>query len=172
MPLNRTTTRALAASVALVAAGGTVAGAAVFHLPILGFGAANAGASSAVVRTVADVRPAAKIAPIRVVRTRYVDQIVHQHRGAAASRATAPQPSAPVAAASPTAAPTTPPTSTDPVTNPPVVDPPTSNPPVVQPPEPPDSGDGHDGDGSEDHGGHGDHHGDDDSPTTTAPAAQ
>src|SRR4051794_10594294 len=47
--LNRTTTRALAASVAMVAAGGTVAGAAVFHIPVLGFGAVNAGAKTQVV---------------------------------------------------------------------------------------------------------------------------
>ena len=88
MQLTKTTTRAFAASLALVAAGGTIAGAAVFHLPILGLGRADAAS--------AKVAPAPKPAAVAhkarrkvVVKTRYADVIVH-----------VPAPSAPAAAAS------------------------------------------------------------------------
>ena len=42
VPFTKTTIRAFAASIAFVAAGATLAGAAVFHLPVLGFGSASA----------------------------------------------------------------------------------------------------------------------------------
>ena len=168
MPLNRTTTRALAASVALVAAGGTVAGAAVFHIPVLGFGASNAGAAATQFVQASAVRTSAtKALPRRVVKTRYVDQIVHHHSawsGSAgvttAAGVSAPAPAAAPATAAPRhadeAPPTTPPTM-DP-TPPPTEEPPTS--------EPPDDG-GHDS-----HEGHGGHGGGDDNPATTTTTTQ
>ena len=76
VPLTKTTIRALAASIALVAAGATVAGAAVFQLPILGFAQARpcrAAVSPGGTHVV--TRPAA---PVKIVRTRYVDDIVHR----------------------------------------------------------------------------------------------
>ena len=91
MSLNRTTVRALAASVAMFTAGGTVAAAAVFHLPVLGFGAAGVRAPTAQVERVAAVH-AQPVAPIRVVKTRVVNEIVHHHAAAASM-------SAPVASA-------------------------------------------------------------------------
>ena len=156
MPLNRTTTRALAASVALVAAGGTVAAAAVFHLPVLGFGPANAGATPQQVAAVSFHADATKTAPIRVVRTRFVDQIVHRQTGHRASAAP------PVTASAVTTAATT-----HALTTPTAVEHPKS--PVVEPPdapEPPEAGgDDHDGDDEAeqhdgDHDGH-EHGGDD-----------
>ncbi|HTL87658.1 MAG TPA: hypothetical protein VL856_20915 [Acidimicrobiia bacterium] len=77
MPLTQTTTRALAASIAVVAAGATIAGAAVFHLPVFGFGSTSAAnAATAPVRSAPTTTNA--VAPIKVVRTRYVDDIVHR----------------------------------------------------------------------------------------------
>jgi hypothetical protein len=80
MFFTKTKTRALAASVAFVAAGATVAGAAVFQLPILGFGRAQVASATA---TPVDAKPAVtvvrrKIEPKVVVRTRYVTDIVHR----------------------------------------------------------------------------------------------
>lgn len=80
MHLTKSTTRALAASVVFVAAGATVAGAAVFQLPILGFGPANVASASA---STPHVRPPVaavprKVAPKVVVKTRYVDDVVHR----------------------------------------------------------------------------------------------
>ncbi len=103
VPLNKTTTRALAASIAFVAAGTTVAGVAVFHLPVLGFGrAAAASAATAPVRSGHTV--IRKVAPIKVVRTRYVDDIVHRPAPTSAypmmravAATSAPRPAAPVA---------------------------------------------------------------------------
>ena len=84
MQLTKTTTRAFAASLALVAAGGTIAGAAVFHLPILGFGRADAASANG--RAAAAKRPLRsldKAQPKVIVKTRYVDVIVHvPHRRA------------------------------------------------------------------------------------------
>jgi hypothetical protein len=146
VPLNRTTIRALAASVAMLAAGGTVAAAAVFHIPVLGFGAASAGASANRIEQAAAVRPAKPVAPIRVVKTRYVDQIVHHQMAAPAAFA----PTAPPA----TAAPAPMAARATAVTTAPV-----TAPPVTQPPAAPYPGgdDGHEsGDGPESgHGGHG-----------------
>lgn len=163
MPLNRTTTRALAASVALVAAGGTVAGAAVFHIPVLGFGASNAGATATQFAQVAAVRPraATKVMPRRVVKTRYVDQIVHHQSawsGSSATTAATAAPPAPAATAAPRHA------DQAPTSTPPTMDP---NPPAGEPPsapEPPESGHGDDS-----HEGHG---GDDGSPATTTTTTQ
>ena len=77
MQLTKTTTRAFAASLALVAAGGTIAGAAVFHLPILGLGRADA-ASAKVAPTAPKAAPVAHKAHRKViVKTRYADVIVH-----------------------------------------------------------------------------------------------
>lgn len=152
MQLNRTTTRALAASVALVAAGGTLAGAAVFHIPVLGFGAANAGATARQIERVASVDTTAKrVAPIRVVKTRFIDQFVHHRAAAAAAAPAAPAAPAHVRAATRSASHMDEPPSS---TMPPSLDPPSS---------PPTSGgdDGFEGgsdDGSE-HGGHGDQSG-------------
>lgn len=84
MRFTKSTTRALAASVAFVAAGATVAGAAVFQLPILGFGRADlasATASPAGSRPALPVvRPPAKAEVI--VKSRYVDDIVHRRASA------------------------------------------------------------------------------------------
>jgi hypothetical protein len=74
MPLKTSTTRALAASLAFVAAGATVAGAAVFHLPVLGFGRAPSAHAAVPVTPVA----ARKVVPRKVVRTRIVTDIVHR----------------------------------------------------------------------------------------------
>ena len=75
MPFNKTTARAFAASIAFVIAGATLAGAAVFHLPVLGFSSASASAARAPVRK---VLAAHKVTPRRVVRIRYVDDVVHR----------------------------------------------------------------------------------------------
>jgi hypothetical protein len=145
--LNRTTIRALAASVAMVTAGGTVAAAAVFHIPVLGFAAA--GAAPKPVERVAAVHAVAKrVAPIRVVKTRYVDEIVHHHSAAPST----PAPVAPVAARA----------ALTPVRAASVV-PPMTAPPVAQPPVSPVPG-GEDGHESDD-GGHGDHGSGGDAPT-------
>jgi hypothetical protein len=96
--LTKTTTRAIAFSIALVAAGATVAGAAVFQLPILGFGRAAAGATAAPAR-----RPVAphKIRPNVIVKTRIVDDIVHRPAPTRAYGAPASTPSpAPMVAVS------------------------------------------------------------------------
>jgi hypothetical protein len=85
VPFTKTTTRALAASVALVAAGATVAGAAVFQLPILGFGRANVASATT---TAARPKPALvvrKVKPKVVVKTRYVVDIVHRRAPARAA---------------------------------------------------------------------------------------
>lgn len=76
MPFTKTTTRALAASVALVAAGATVAAAAVFQLPILGFGRATVASASAVPVRAVVVRQ--RVKPKVIVKIRYVDDIVHR----------------------------------------------------------------------------------------------
>lgn len=108
MPLTKTTTRAFAASLAMVAAGGTIAGAAVFHLPILGLGradVASANASPAVKRAAPVARK--KVRAKVIVKTRYADEIVHvpTTSGAPPAAATAPA----------FAAPASQPSSTDPV---------------------------------------------------------
>jgi hypothetical protein len=75
MALKRSTARAVAASFAIVVAGATFAGAAVFHLPILGF------KSRSPVNGVEQrfERPGIVRAQKRVVvRTRYVDVVVHR----------------------------------------------------------------------------------------------
>ena len=165
MHLNRTTTRALAASVALVAAGGTVAGAAVFHIPVLGFGAVNAGATGQVAQ-VANVASEKPIAPRRVVKTRFVDQIVHHQAAASHSRGYSSAPSATVAAQSgaPMSPSTTAETTPPPSTNPPVTTPPVTEPPTTAPPQ---GDDGHESDHGGDHGGDDEHGG---STSTTAAA--
>jgi hypothetical protein len=141
--LNRTTVRALAASVAMFTAGGTVAAAAVFHLPVLGFDAAAVRAPTAQVERVASVHTQ-PVAPIRVVKTRVVNEIVHHH--AVAASMPAPIASAAVRVAAPGSV-----SSTSPTTAPP---------PSMAPPTAPMSGgnDGHDaGDTTEtEHDGHGD----------------
>jgi hypothetical protein len=83
MALKRSTARAVAASFAIVVVGGTFAGAAVFHLPILGF---RSGSPARAVEQRFE-RPGIVRASKRrvVVRTRIVDVVVHR-------------PSAPVAA--------------------------------------------------------------------------
>lgn len=75
MLLDKTTTRAFAASIALVLAGAVVAGAAVFHLPILGFG--SAGAESTVPHP-SPSTTAHGVQPRVIVRTKYVDDVVHR----------------------------------------------------------------------------------------------
>jgi hypothetical protein len=110
VPLTKTTTRAFAASLVMVAAGGTIAGAAVFHLPILGLGRADVASASAapVAKRAVPVAPK-KVHPKVIVKTRYADQIVHVPAPSVASSAT------PVAAAV-TSAPAQPPApSPDPV---------------------------------------------------------
>jgi hypothetical protein len=76
MALKRSTARAVAASFAIVIAGGTFAGAAVFHLPILGFGRGlPVGAVAQRFEPAAIVRaPKCRV----VVRTRDVDVVVHR----------------------------------------------------------------------------------------------
>ncbi len=89
MSFTKTTTRALAASIAIVAAGATVAAAAVFQLPILGFGSpAVASASATPVKPTTTVAPR-KVVPRIIVKTRYVDDIVHR-RAVASARVPAP----------------------------------------------------------------------------------
>ena len=111
MPLTKSTIRALAASIALVAAGATVAAAAVFQLPILGFAQAHASAAVSPGGTHVVTRPAA---PVKIVRTRYVYDIVHRPASATAYpavrvvAATTPPPATLVAAV---ARPATSPTS-------------------------------------------------------------
>ena len=75
MPFTKTTARAFAASIAFVVAGATLAGAAVFHLPVLGFSSASASAAPAPVRKVLATH---KVAPRKIVRIRYVDDVVHR----------------------------------------------------------------------------------------------
>jgi hypothetical protein len=77
VPLTKTTTRAFAASLAMVAAGGTIAGAAVFHLPILGIN--GAAASTNVAPHTAQAAAAAPKTAHRkvVVKTRVANVIVH-----------------------------------------------------------------------------------------------
>lgn len=147
MHFTKTTIRALAASAVLVAAGSTVAGAAAFHLPILGFGAAPASASP----TPASVKPAAPAArravrPRKIVKTRYVDDIVHRPAAVSAS------PSRAAVGTAPTVAPMTASTSVPPPTV--TIDPsttsttaPTVAPPTTTPETPTTqwSDDGHDG---------------------------
>jgi hypothetical protein len=158
VPFNRTTIRALAASMAMLTAGGTVAAAAVFHLPVLGFEAAGASASQGHLEA-AVVDTAKPVAPRRVVKTRIVTEIVHHH--AAASAAAAPTGvAAPASVAPPASA-----ASSGAMV-------PTA-PPVAQPPvaPAPGSGDGHEGDdethelGHDGHGGEGG-----DAPGTGQPA--
>ncbi len=76
MTRTPTTIRALAASVVMVAAAGTIAAAATFHLPVLGFGSAGAALAeppSAAIRTAPR-----HVEPIRVDRTRVVTSVVHR----------------------------------------------------------------------------------------------
>ena len=77
--LTKTTTRAFAASLAMVAAGGTIAGAAVFHLPILGLGRADAASAKrrAARRQARRSGCARRLSRKVVVKTRYADVIVH-----------------------------------------------------------------------------------------------
>jgi hypothetical protein len=97
---TKSTTRALAASVAFVAAGATVAGAAAFQLPSLGFGRANVASAAA---TPGHAKPAVasvrrKVEPKVIVKTRYVTDIVHRRAPARAyTTSAAPAPAAPVA---------------------------------------------------------------------------
>jgi hypothetical protein len=72
---TKTTARALAAAIAFVIAGGTVAGAAVFHLPILGFGPAPVARTTVAPLTTPTTR---KVQPRVVERTRFVDEVVHR----------------------------------------------------------------------------------------------
>lgn len=84
MQLTKTTTRALAVSAALVVSAGSIAGAAVFHLPILGLDRTSvASAESTTARPAAVVHRAVK--PRRIVKTRYVNDIVHIPAPASAS---------------------------------------------------------------------------------------
>lgn len=96
MTFSKTTVRAFAASVALVAAGGTVAGAAVFHWPILGFGRESVASASDVTRSAVRTVAARKPSPRVIVKTRYVDDVVHRR---APSPAYAPTPPATAAVA-------------------------------------------------------------------------
>jgi hypothetical protein len=113
VPFTKTTTRALAASIALVAAGATVAAAAVFQLPILGFGHATVASASAVPARVVVVRR--RVEPKVIVKVRYVDDIVHRRApvetnaiGSSQMTAFQPEPVASVSAPMPTpAVPTT-----------------------------------------------------------------
>jgi hypothetical protein len=75
VPFTKTTAQAFAAAIAFVVAGAALAGAAVFHLPVLGFSSPSASAAPAPVRK---VLAAHKVAPRRTVRTRYVDDVVHR----------------------------------------------------------------------------------------------
>ncbi len=78
MQLTKTTTRAFAASLAMVAAGGTIAGAAVFHLPILGINGAAASANTASHKADPAVAAAHNKAHRKVVvKTRFADVVVH-----------------------------------------------------------------------------------------------
>jgi hypothetical protein len=83
MTLTKTTTRALAASVAIVSAGAMLAGAAVFHLPVLGF---HSVAAASEPQAHGYEHPVARhaVRPIAVVRVRYVDDIVHRPAPASA----------------------------------------------------------------------------------------
>jgi len=104
MPLKTSTTRALAASIAFAAAGATCASAAVFHLPVLGFGRAPKSHVAAPVIPVV----ARKVEPRKIVRTRIVTDIVHRPTSPSAASTVArgrttyvpPRPIAPVAVAS------------------------------------------------------------------------
>jgi hypothetical protein len=105
----------------MVAAGATVAGAAAFQLPILGFGRAAAGAVPAPADRAAPSRHAAavraKVRPKVVVKIRYADEIVHR-RVAAVTTASAPTAPGPATTAPTTTAPTTTaPTITAPTTS-------------------------------------------------------
>ncbi len=160
MTLSRTTVRALAASVVFVAAGATVAAAAVFHLPVLGFGPAPS-AAAASATPVAAVRDA--VTPRKVYKTRYVDDVVHAPAATTPPSSSRGYRSAPGAtAAAPTAAPVTGATAPAPSTSttgaPTPKAPTTTQAPVstTTPPTttPPDDG-GYDG-------GHGGHEGGDD----------
>ena len=73
--VTKTTAQAFAASIAFIVAGAVVAGAAVFHLPVLGFSAPSASAAPAPVRKVLATH---KVTPRRIVRIRYVDDVVHR----------------------------------------------------------------------------------------------
>ncbi len=80
MSLTTTSVRALAASIAIVASGATFAGAAVFHLPILGFGRTGVASAAAPATTAATIaKPLAhKVRPKVIVKTRVVTDIVHR----------------------------------------------------------------------------------------------
>jgi hypothetical protein len=75
VPFTKTTARAFAASIAFVVAGATLAGAAVFHVPVLGFSSAAASSTPTPVRKVLAIH---KVAPRKIVRVRYVDEVVHR----------------------------------------------------------------------------------------------
>ncbi len=128
MPFTQTTIRALAASAVLVAAGGTVAGAAVLHAPILGFGRAEAASANAAPSSATPGVPGVerKVRPVVVVKTRYEDEIVHRPAASSYARAaSAPSSAQEVSPASPETAPSTtsPTTASSPTTTmaPPVV---------------------------------------------------
>src|SRR5689334_3733714 len=74
---SRATITALAASVVLVAVTGTLAAAAVFQLPILGFGTARAATPVERVELAA-TPPARRVMPRRVVKVRVVTDVVHR----------------------------------------------------------------------------------------------
>jgi hypothetical protein len=141
VPLKKTTTRALAASVAFVAAGGTVAGAAVFHLPVLGFGPTNAGATASAVASTT-MKKTKTVTPIRVVKTRIVDEIVHRRAATRGTAGAAPATGVPIA---PSAAGVAMPTS----------------PPATETPDAPEAGGGEDHESDDTH--EDDAHADDDS---------
>jgi hypothetical protein len=102
VPLSTTTTRALAASLALVAAGATFAGTAAFHLPVLGFTQpARAALAAREPRPVQVRRLRPK--PVRVVRTRVVTDVVHRPAPTPVSAPVAVVSPVPVAAAVPPA---------------------------------------------------------------------
>jgi hypothetical protein len=88
VPLTKTTIRALAASVAFVAAGATFAAAAVYHLPVLGFSSASVASAAPSAASQRRAVPR-QVAPRKIVRIRYVDVVVHRPAPPAAN-ATAP----------------------------------------------------------------------------------
>ncbi len=116
MPFTQTTVRALAASAVLVAAGGTVAGAAVLHAPILGFGRAEAASANAAPASATPGVPGVerKVRPRVVVKTRYADEIVHRPAASSYARpASAPSSAQEVWSSAPSE---TAPTTTSPTT--------------------------------------------------------
>jgi hypothetical protein len=78
--LTTSSVRALAASIAIVASGATFAGAAVFHLPVLGFGRTGVASAAAPATTAATIaKPRVhKVRPKVIVKTKIVTDIVHR----------------------------------------------------------------------------------------------